>query len=62
MILRQGYGPARFYLLAWSVFMIGIFLFVMSEMGIIPINNFTAYIMPLGSALEVCASVLCASR
>jgi hypothetical protein len=53
MILRQGYGPARFYLLAWSVFMIGIFLFVMSEMGIIPINNFTAYIMPLGSALEV---------
>ncbi|EAZ80750.2 sensor histidine kinase [Algoriphagus machipongonensis] len=53
MILRKGYRPARYYLLAWSIFMVGIFLFVFSEMGIIPSNNFTAYIMPLGSALEV---------
>lgn len=52
-ILRLGYSPARYYLLAWSVFMIGIFLFVFSEMGIIPTNNLTAYIMPFGSALEV---------
>ncbi len=51
--LRMGYRPARYYLLAWSVFMIGIFLFVCSEMGFIPTNNLTAYIMPLGSALEV---------
>ena len=53
VISRKGYGPARYYLLAWSIFMIGIFLFVFSEMGIIPTNNLTAYIMPLGSALEV---------
>lgn len=53
MILKKGYRPARYYLLAWSIFMVGIFLFVFSEMGIIPSNNFTAYIMPLGSALEV---------
>jgi two-component system, NtrC family, sensor kinase len=52
-VLRLGYSPARYYLLAWSVFMIGIFLFVFSEMGIIPTNDLTAYIMPLGSALEV---------
>ena len=52
-VLKLGYSPARYYLLAWSIFMIGIFLFVMSEMGIIPTNNFTAYIMPFGSALEV---------
>jgi two-component system, NtrC family, sensor kinase len=52
-ILKLGYSPARYYLLAWSVFMIGIFLFVFSEMGIIPTNNLTAYIMPFGSALEV---------
>ncbi|HSF52787.1 MAG TPA: ATP-binding protein, partial [Algoriphagus sp.] len=51
--LRLGYRPARYYLVAWSVFMIGIFLFVFSEMGFIPTNNLTAYIMPLGSALEV---------
>jgi two-component system NtrC family sensor kinase len=52
-VLRSGYSPARYYLLAWSVFMVGIFLFVFSEMGIIPTNNLTAYIMPFGSALEV---------
>ncbi|SEG40121.1 hypothetical protein SAMN03080598_03749 [Algoriphagus boritolerans DSM 17298 = JCM 18970] len=52
-VLKLGYSPARYYLLAWTVFMIGIFLFVFSEMGIIPTNNLTAYIMPLGSALEV---------
>jgi two-component system NtrC family sensor kinase len=52
-VLKSGYSPARYYLLAWSVFMIGIFLFVFSEMGIIPTNNLTAYIMPIGSALEV---------
>lgn len=52
-ILKKGFRPARYYLLAWSIFMIGIFIFVFSEMGIIPTNNMTAYIMPLGSALEV---------
>lgn len=52
-VLKMGYRPARYYLLAWSIFMLGIFLFVLSEMGVIPTNNLTAYIMPLGSALEV---------
>ncbi|GHB42522.1 7TM diverse intracellular signaling domain-containing protein [Mongoliitalea lutea] len=53
MILKKGYGPARLYLIAWSVFMIGIFVFVFSEMGIIPFTKFSAYIMPFGSGLEV---------
>ncbi|SFG55371.1 hypothetical protein SAMN04487988_10529 [Algoriphagus hitonicola] len=52
-VLKLGYRPARYYLVAWSIFMLGIFLFVLSEMGLIPTNNLTAYIMPLGSALEV---------
>lgn len=52
-ILKKGYGPARLYLIAWSVFMIGIFIFVFSEMGIIPFNKFSAYIMPFGSGLEI---------
>lgn len=52
-ILKLGYGPARLYLIAWSVFMIGIFIFVFSEMGVIPFTKFSAYIMPFGSGLEV---------
>lgn len=49
----KGYSPARYYLLAWSIFMMGILWFVMSEMGILPYTAFSAFIMPLGSALEV---------
>ncbi|WP_373495961.1 7TM diverse intracellular signaling domain-containing protein [Aquiflexum sp.] len=49
----KGYSPARFYLLAWSIFMLGILWFVLSEMGILPYTVFSAFIMPLGSALEV---------
>ncbi|MBN7817939.1 sensor histidine kinase [Algoriphagus pacificus] len=53
LIVKQGYRPARYYLLAWSMFMVGIFIFVLSEMGVIATTNLTAYVMPLGSALEV---------
>ncbi|MFC3415495.1 7TMR-DISM family protein [Algoriphagus hitonicola] len=35
-VLKLGYRPARYYLVAWSIFMLGIFLFVLSEMGLIP--------------------------
>ena len=49
----KGYRPARYYLLAWSIFMMGILWFVLSEMGILPYTVFSAFIMPLGSALEV---------
>jgi two-component system, NtrC family, sensor kinase len=49
----KGYSPARYYLLAWSIFMMGILWFVLSEMGILPYTVFSAFIMPLGSALEV---------
>ncbi|UCS95782.1 sensor histidine kinase [Echinicola marina] len=50
---REGYRPARYYLLAWSFFMLGIFLFVIRDMGLIPYNMFSAYVMPVGSVLEV---------
>lgn len=49
----KGYSPARYYLLAWSFFMMGILWFVMSEMGILPYTAFSAFIMPLGSVMEV---------
>ncbi len=52
-ISRKGYRPAKFFLLAWSIFLGGICLFVLKDFGILPYNNFTIYTMPLGSAIEV---------
>lgn len=53
LIRRKGSRPAGFFLIAWSIFLMGIVFFVMSDTGAIPYSNFTVYTMPVGSALEV---------
>ena len=50
---RKGYRPAVFLLIAWIVFLAGVFIFVFKNFGILPYNNFTVYTMPVGSAMEV---------
>jgi signal transduction histidine kinase len=52
-VWTKGYSPARYYLLAWSFFMLSILWFVLSEMGVLSYTVLTAFIMPLGSTLEV---------
>jgi two-component system NtrC family sensor kinase len=53
VIFRKGYRPARFFLLAWSIFLTGVTVYSMTNFGILPINNFTFYTMPFGAATEV---------
>ena len=53
VISRKGYRPASFFLVAWSVFLVGIIIYTMKDFGILPYNDFTYYTMPFGSALEV---------
>lgn len=52
-ILKRGFKPARYFLTAWSVFMVGIFLFVLTEMGLIPFSSTNFYLMPFGAAIGV---------
>ncbi len=52
-IALQGYRPAKFFLLAWSVFFIGLILFILRNYGILPYNFYTNYTMQIGTALEV---------
>jgi len=52
-IARTGDRPAFFFSIAWAVFLFGIALYVMKDFGILPYNNFTYYMMPVGSAIEV---------
>ncbi|TCD01049.1 sensor histidine kinase [Pedobacter psychroterrae] len=49
----KGYRPATFFLVSWSVFLVGVVVFILKNFGILPYNNFTNYTMPFGSALEV---------
>jgi signal transduction histidine kinase len=53
ILSRQGSRPARFFLIAWTIFLFGVTLYVMKDLGFLPYNNFTLYTMPVGSALEV---------
>lgn len=51
-ILKKGYRPAKFFLLAWSILLIGAFVFILKDFGILPYNTFTTYAMQISSAIE----------
>ncbi len=50
---RKGHRPALFFLIAWSIFLIGVTTYVLRDFGILPYNLFTQYALPVGSALEI---------
>jgi len=52
-VFRKGYKPARFFLMAWSMFLFGVTIYAMTNVGALPINSFTFYTMPFGAAAEV---------
>ena len=53
IVYKRGFKPARFFLIGWSVFLIGICIYVMKDFEILPYNNFTRYTMHIGSGIEV---------
>ncbi|WP_232826806.1 sensor histidine kinase [Cognataquiflexum aquatile] len=52
-ILQKGFKPARYFLIAWSVFMAGILIFVLTQMGLMPFSPTYFYMMPFGATLGV---------
>jgi len=52
-IYRKGYSEARFFLFGWSIFLIGICVYVLKDFEILPYNTFTRYTMHFGTAAEV---------
>ncbi len=50
---KKHFKPAGYYLIAWSVLLLGVVFFIFKDHGIIPYNNFTTYLMQLASAIEV---------
>ncbi len=49
----DGYTPAKFFLIAWFIFLLGAFTTVLLFLGIIPHTFLTAYSMQIGSTLEL---------
>lgn len=50
---RNGYKPALFFLVAWSVFLIAVTVYSLSGIGLLPFNTYTRFALPVGSAVEV---------
>ncbi len=49
----KGYRPAKIFLLAFTLFITGLLLFVLRNLGVIPYSNFSNYTMEGGIALDV---------
>jgi hypothetical protein len=52
-ISLQGYRPARYFLIAWTIFFAGIIMFTLRNLGVLPYTAFTNYTMESGIAIEV---------
>lgn len=49
---KKQYKPGYFYFFAWIAFLGGMIVFVLRNLDILPYNNFTTYILYVGSAIE----------
>ncbi|MEH6307421.1 7TM diverse intracellular signaling domain-containing protein [Olivibacter sp. CPCC 100613] len=52
-IRKKGYRPAVFFLIAFTLFFTCVIAFVLRNFNIIPYNAFTAYILEIGSIVEI---------
>jgi len=50
---RPTFPPAKFFLIAWSILLIGSLLFLLRDYGFLPHNGFTYYSVQVASAVEM---------
>ncbi|MCG8671761.1 MAG: diguanylate cyclase [Pseudomonadales bacterium] len=53
LIWKKGVKAARYFVLAWLVFIVSILLFAGNKLGLLPRNVWTEYCIQLGTALEL---------
>jgi len=51
--LRKGYRPASFLLIAWGLFLLGVFISLMVDVGLIPLTVTTKYSWQITTMFEV---------
>jgi diguanylate cyclase (GGDEF)-like protein len=53
IVWRTGYRPARYFVLAWTIFLISVFISGFTHAGLLPATTLTVYAMQIGSAVEI---------
>lgn len=51
-MIKKGYQPAKYFVVAWSIFLCGVIIYILKDFEILPFNNYTRYTMQIGSAVE----------
>lgn len=51
-IYRKGFASALFYIIAWSAFLSGFIVYLLKNINLIPLNDFTHFIVYIGSSIE----------
>jgi len=52
VIYRKGNSSALFYLIAWSVLLIALIVHVLKNLNILPLNEFTHFVLYIGTSIE----------
>jgi hypothetical protein len=52
-IYKKGVKSAIYFIIAWTVFIVGVALFVLRNFGLVPLTPVTTYTLPFGAAIEV---------
>ena len=52
-IYRANYRPARFFLISWTILLVGAVIFVLKDYGVIPYNPLTVYTIQISSVAEI---------
>lgn len=53
LVYRKGYLAARFFIIAWTILVIGIITYALKDAGILPSTPVTNYLLLVGSVLEI---------
>ena len=53
VIRRMGSRPARFFLIAYTIFLLCVVIFVLRNFNLIEYNLFTSYILEIGSVIQI---------
>ncbi len=50
--MKKGYRPAIYFMVAFSMFLMGVTLYALKDYGLITYSNFTKYALPVGVMIE----------
>lgn len=53
LLIRKGSREAKYFLIAYSFFLVSVIIYVLKGSALIPYNNFSAHILQFGSGIEI---------